>query len=148
MESFGNHSKGFRGNASHLESFGRRYKWILLEGLTIGILWKRLQEDSAGRPRNWNPSGPNPNRCFFVEGLTTGIHWTAPQGDSKGKPHNWNPSESITKFASLQTDTVGRMALEHKEMCSPSSFLRLLLFRLIILLLPFLLFLLPLPLPF
>jgi len=56
LESFGNHSKGFCGNASHLESFGRRYKWILLEGLTIGILWKRLQEDSVGRPHTWNPS--------------------------------------------------------------------------------------------
>ena len=79
LDSFGNHSEGFYWNALQLEPYGQRSKRILLEGLTLGILWKTVQKDYVGRPHNSNPSESNPNRFY------------------KGRPHNSDPLDSTPR---------------------------------------------------
>ena len=118
-------------NASQVESFGRYHRGVLLERLTIGVIWITLRKgfskasqrepfghNSKGALREsltWNPLettprdsvGTNQRDGCYLERITRGILRKVPQRGSIGAPHYRNHLDNATKWVLLKSLTTG-----------------------------------------
>ena len=82
-------------NASQVESFGRYHRGVLLERLTIGVIWITLRKGFSKASQR-EPFGHN-SKGALRESLRVGILWKPLQGilwgRIKGMDAIWNASQ-------------------------------------------------------